>query len=175
MKLEKRSAGEPEEPVQPDKPTPNKKQPVVVYIMVLFIVAFLLMALSFFMHQRSNTEALGQLQHDMNALQAVQQTQETVIALQEQLSDAEDEIEALQKKNADSVQAVAESQRTTEALLGLYTLQQDYLNKNYDSCRKVLQAMEDQELAELLPETSMTEATSPAERYLQLKEAILNK
>ena len=72
MKLEKRSTGEPEEPVQPDKPTPNKKQPVVVYIMVLFIVAFLLMALSFFMHQRSNTEALGQLQHDMNALQAVQ-------------------------------------------------------------------------------------------------------
>ena len=83
MKLEKRSAGEAEQtPVQEDKPAGNKRQPVVVYIMVLFIAAFLLMALSFLMHQRSNTEALGQLQNSVNAMQAVQETQEKVIELQ---------------------------------------------------------------------------------------------
>ena len=38
------------------------KKPVVIYIMILFIVAFLLMALSFVMHQRSNSEVLGQLE-----------------------------------------------------------------------------------------------------------------
>ena len=53
MKLEKRSSGEAEE--QPIQEQPSGKKPVVVYIMILFIVAFLLMALSFFMHQRSNT------------------------------------------------------------------------------------------------------------------------
>ena len=81
MKLEKRSSGEAEEaPVQ--EPS-SRKKPVVVYIMILFIVAFLLMALSFFMHQRSNTQALGELQHSVSALQEVQATQDKNIQLQD--------------------------------------------------------------------------------------------
>ena len=176
MKIEKRSAGEAEQtPVQEDKPVQNKKQPVVVYILVLFVVAFLLMALSSIMHQRSNTEALGQLQNSVNAMQAVQETQEKVIALQEELSEAEDTIEALTNEKAEAAQGLADSQRVNEALLGLYTLQQEYLNQNYDACRLVLQKMESEKLVELLPKEAMTDATSPANRYLQLKEAVLNK
>ena len=49
-----------------DKPG---KKPVVVYIMILFIAAFLLMALSFFMHQRSNSEVLGELQNSVTTMQ----------------------------------------------------------------------------------------------------------
>ena len=69
MKLEKRSdgQGEPNPDRQPET-APTGKKPVVVYIMILFIAAFLLMALSFFMHQRSNTEALGELQHSVSAM-----------------------------------------------------------------------------------------------------------
>ena len=37
----------------------HREKPVVIYIMILFIVAFLLMALSFLMHQRSNSEVIG--------------------------------------------------------------------------------------------------------------------
>ena len=36
------------------------KKPVIVYILILFLAAFLLMFLSMLSHQRSNTEALGQ-------------------------------------------------------------------------------------------------------------------
>ena len=54
----------------------RKDKPVITYIMILFIAAFLLMALSFLMHQRSNTEALGQLQSSMTAMQEIQATQE---------------------------------------------------------------------------------------------------
>ena len=176
MKLEKRSAGEAEQtPVQEGKPAGNKRQPVVVYIMVLFIAAFLLMALSFLMHQRSNTEALGQLQNSVNAMQAVQETQEKVIALQEELSAAEDRMDALEKEKADSDQAVLDAQREADALLALYTLQQEYLTEDYDGCRKILQAMEDEDLVKLLPKQSLSDATSPADRYQQLKEAVLNK
>lgn len=76
------SAPAAQEPVTPsaaqpvDSPKPRDKKPVVIYIMILFIAAFLLMTLSFFMHQRSNTEVLGELQDSVNAMQAVQQTQE---------------------------------------------------------------------------------------------------
>ena len=52
--------------------TPKGKKPVVVYIMVLFIAAFLLMAWSFASHQRSNTEAIGELQSSVTAMRGVQ-------------------------------------------------------------------------------------------------------
>ena len=64
MKLEKRSGGQPSE--APEE-APGKK-PVLVYIMILFIAAFLLMALSFAAHQRRNTEALGELQNSVSAM-----------------------------------------------------------------------------------------------------------
>ena len=63
MKFEKRSGdAETPAPAPEDKPSTGKK-PVVISIMILFIVAFLLMALSFLMHQRSNSEVLGELQN----------------------------------------------------------------------------------------------------------------
>ena len=76
-----------------NRPQAEKNKPVVVYIMILFIAAFLLMALSFLMHQRSNTEALGQLQNSVTAMQEVQATQEKNIELQEQLMDLQDELD----------------------------------------------------------------------------------
>lgn len=60
---EQESAAQPANP-----PKPRDKKPVVIYIMILFIAAFLLMTLSFFMHQRSNTEVLGELQDSVNAM-----------------------------------------------------------------------------------------------------------
>ena len=60
MKFEKRSGDEAETPSSAPEETPSTgKKPVVIYIMILFIVAFLLMALSFLMHQRSNSEVIG--------------------------------------------------------------------------------------------------------------------
>ena len=50
MKFEKRSGGEAEAPSPAPEDKPSGKKPVVIYIMILFIVAFLLMALSFLMY-----------------------------------------------------------------------------------------------------------------------------
>ena len=62
MMLERRSdTGEPVSP-PPEKNTGSGgKKPVIVYILVLFAVAFLLMIWSLISHQRSNTEAIGRL------------------------------------------------------------------------------------------------------------------
>lgn len=177
MKLEKRSGGseDPEirEPIPASGTAPGKK-PVVVYIMILFIAAFLLMALSFFMHQRSNTEALGELQHSVSAMQEIQATQDKVIALQEELADAEDRIAALAGELAESEQDIQDAQETTAALESLYCLQQSYSARDYDACREIIQAMEASGAPARLPETAAAsgDITPPSLRYLQLKEAV---
>ncbi|WP_455580947.1 hypothetical protein [Dysosmobacter sp.] len=171
MKLEKRSSGEGDTP-QPQENAPGKK-PVVVYIMILFIVAFLLMALSFFMHQRSNTEALGQLQNSVTAMQEVQAVQDKVIALQEELAQAEEQVNELNDQLSQQADDTAAAQKETDAMLALYTLQQQYAAGDYDACLETLQHMEDEKLVDLLPKEDSA-VTAPAQRYQQLKEAVLN-
>ena len=79
-------------------PVPSRK-PVVLYILILFIAAFLLMALSFAMQQRSNREALGDLETSFNATIAeIQETQEQILALEKQLDEANDRVAVLEDK-----------------------------------------------------------------------------
>ena len=174
MKLEKRSSGGEGDmpPVQEEKPP--KSKPVVVYIMILFIVAFLLMALSFLMHQRSNTEALGKLQSSVSAMQEVQAAQDKVIQLQEELDDAKDQVDDLEKQLQEQEDAAGKQRKVTDAMLALYTLQQQFSAGNYDACLATMQRMEDEDLIACLPKES-AEVTAPAQRYEQLKEAVLNK
>lgn len=163
-------------PKKVDKPGGNK--PVVVYIMILFIAAFLLMALSFLMHQRSNTEALGQLQNSVTAMQEVQATQEKNIMLQEQLSQAEEELEktaTAYEGQLNALLADLEQQKEEEAaLLDLYCLQQAYSNKDYELCLSVIEEMESSGRAALLPTTISGDdtVTPPSERFSQFKDAV---
>ena len=60
MKFEKRADGGEVTPASSETPETGKK-PVIIYILILFLAAFLLMFLSMLSHQRSSTEALGQL------------------------------------------------------------------------------------------------------------------
>ena len=171
-----------EQVTEAPKAKKERSQHVVVYIMILFIAAFLLMALSSLMQQRSNDEAFGKLQHSLSNMQAVQATQDQIIDLQRQLSEAEkaqdklrEEIEGLEEEIAEGAEDVADQQRRTEAMLCLYTLQQNYLTQEYDACMEVLQYMESNDLVKLLPERALDDATSPAMRYGQLKEALLSR
>ena len=168
----------PKASAQADKPG-NK--PVVVYIMILFIAAFLLMALSFFMHQRSNTEVIGELQHSVSAMQEVQAAQEKVIALQEEaaglqeeLDDALEENQALKDQAAENEDRTEDLVRQQDALLSLYSLMQEYAAKDYDACQAIMEAMEAEQLPEALEEFSFGQGgvTRPAERYQELKAAV---
>ena len=70
MKFEKRADGG---DVTPSSETPDTgKKPVIIYILILFLAAFMLMFLSLLAHQRSNSEALGQLQNSVSAIQEIQ-------------------------------------------------------------------------------------------------------
>lgn len=175
MKLEKRSdpssAGAAEEPVEQEGG--KGKKPVVVYIMVLFIAAFLMMAWSFASHQRSNMEALGRLQSSVGAMQEVQELQNQVIQLQKELSAAEKRVEELESE-AEYQQSVQETrERELEAMNLLYALQQRYSAQNYEACREIIDRLETDSLCGALSDSQdgPDHVTSPAERYQQLKEA----
>ena len=173
MKLEKRSSAEPETaPAQEAAPTKGKK-PVIVYILILFIAAFLLMALSFFMHQRSNTEALGALQNSVTAMQEVQVAQEKVIELQEELAKAQEEQEKLEDElESEGTLAAANLEERdmwesrANALLALYQLQQLYSAKDYEACQKLISEHFEMGLADSLPKEALEGGVvSPAERW----------
>lgn len=178
MKLKKRSSGAPEpdaqEPPQNAKNTGGKK-PVIVYIMILFIVAFIMMAVSFVMHQRSNTEVIGKLQDSVTALKEVQAVQDENIQLREKLDTAQGKADALQQQLEDAKNSVKSAQSQAAAMTALYTLQQQYSARDYDACKSTVTSMENQGLDKLLPAEISSGVTTPAQRYLQLREAVENK
>lgn len=176
MNIEKRDSDAPQPSTPPsDKPSPGKK-PVIVYIMILFIAAFLLMALSFLMHQRSNTEALGELQTSVSALREVQATQDKNMLLQEELGKAEATIKKLEEQAAVTSQRTADAEAQADAMLSLYCLQQEYAAGDLDGCKQILQNMEDGGKPALLPDSASADGsiTSPVQRYEQLRQAVLN-
>lgn len=173
MKFEKRADGGEVTPASSETPETGKK-PVIIYILILFLAAFLLMFLSMLSHQRSNTEALGQLQNSVSAIQEIQATQEQIIELQKRLDKTETERDEAKEELKVISDSISDLEKTSQALLALYTLQQEYLTGNLDGCRLTLQEFSDQKLDELLPDTAPEGVTTPAQRYLELKEAILN-
>lgn len=175
MKLQKRSAGaEDAAPAPETSPNGRKNKPVIVYIMILFIVAFLLMALSFLMHQRSNEEVIGTLQSSVTTLQELQESQDKNVQLQSQLDDANKKAEELQSQLDELNTAKSQADENTAALLALYTLQQQYAAGDRDACKQTIQAMEDAGHPDLLSKDAIGNVVSPSQRYQQLKEAVMS-
>ena len=174
MKFEKRADGGEVTPASSETPETGKK-PVIIYILILFLAAFLLMFLSMLSHLRSNTEALGQLQNSVSAIQEIQATQEQIIELQKRLDKTETERDEAKEELKVISDSISDLEKTSQALLALYNLQQEYLTGNLDGCLLTLQEISDQHLDELLPSANTEGVTPPAQRYQELKEAILNK
>lgn len=173
MKLEKRNEGGPIEPEE--DLAPKGKKPVVVYIMALFVVAFLLMAWSFASHQRSNTEAIGRLQSSVTDMQGVQ---DKMLGLQDELEAAQGNLQELERQLELREYELEASSRQYQALEGLYSLERLYRQENLENCRRVIDDMEGDGLVVCLNDSiSDSEkehgiTVSARERYYQLKEAV---
>lgn len=175
MKLVKRSTGEAEDTPQEETKQKGGRKPVIVYIMILFIVAFVLMGVSFLMHQRTNTEEIGKLRDSVSALQEVQKTEDKNIKLQEKLDASEKKVKNLEDELEKAQEAEKSATDKADALSALYTLGQQYAAQDYSACKTTISTMEEKGLDKLLPADSENGVTSPAQRYLQLREVISTK
>lgn len=177
MNLERRSsaAGPSPSPQESPAPRPEGKKPVIIYILILFIVAFLLMAFSLLLHQRDNTEALGQLRDSVTAMQSVQSTQEELIALQKELVEAQKNLEALERETQKLQTELEESEKTNQAYASLLYLQQLYDSGDYSACQAEIQRMEARGYDALLPispgDDRYLDRPSPGRQYELLKKS----
>lgn len=157
--------------------TPKSGKPVLVYIMILFIAAFLLMALSFAMHQRSNEEALGDLETTFHAtIKDMQADQDKLLKLQDQLSDTENALKDAQEAAAAAEAQLDAAEIDLEGMRMLYALQQKYAAGEYAACDGLIKEMERSGLVDLLPSAQLStdfgSVTAPYVRFHQLKEAV---
>lgn len=149
--------------------SPHGNKPVVVYIMVLFIAAFLLMALSFLMHQRSNSEVMGALQSSVSAMQELQVSQERIETLEKELEEAKAAADAFQDANETSRNQAAHMEhlleQTQTALDWFWQLNEAYLQEDLVRCRALLDGMyvNGSPLSDYLPPNS-----AAAERYQEI-------
>lgn len=178
MKFEKRAGGEPSASEAVSRE--GGKKPVIIYIFILFLAAFLLMFLSLLSHQRSNTEALGRLQSSVSAIQEIQ---EENLALQKRLNELELELENAAADYEAQLELLhsdlQEERLKLDAMTNLYLLQQSYSAGAYETCMQLLQTMEETGQADTLPTNSTSadaqfppSCTAPAERFQELQEAV---
>ena len=126
--------------------SPGKKNSVLVYLVILFAVAFLLLLLSYFMQQRASREAYSDLQQSSNsAVQSLDNMLQENEALKGQVEDLTQENDQLQQELE---QAQAESQQAQtaqahlEALNRLNQIRALYNAGKYTQARQLLAAWE---------------------------------
>lgn len=169
----------------------HRSRPVLVYILLLFIAAFLLMALSFAAHRRSNEEAIGDLEtsiydsiRDMQTDEKeVQALRDENAALKSQLTENQQQTEQISAALGDAalaLQNASDSLQETEtrlrAMEQFYCLQQWYADGNYAACAEQIYAMEAEQLPDALPNENIPHDNgtipSPLSQFLEIKAAI---
>ena len=153
-----------EPPTEPPKQAPDPKQksrsrPVKVYLTVLFLAAFLLLLLSFFMQQR-NHQAIVDLGSDIRSTQQIAELEQENQELRHQLDALEDEKAALEDR-------CAEAQRAADAIEWLRQMEQT--ENDAHQARALAERFDETGLEDALPSTSPVEgAESPAKDYRDL-------
>ena len=180
-----------DEPVQTTTgstaPAKKERTHILSYILILFIAAFFLMALSFLSHQRSNEQVLGQLSTSFNALENLQTALEENVRLEGQIDvqriqieELEEDLESIQESleqmtgERDALQQnLTDLQSRIAAMDALAQLQQLYISGDLETCRSVIVDMEATGLDKLLPaEASAAGGAAPAQLYQQLKDLV---
>lgn len=158
---------------------PGKRNPVLMYLVILFAAAFFLLLMSFLMQQRANREALDDLEQTSNsAVQSLENTIQQNESLKQQVSQLEEEKTQLTselaqaKKEADAAQLELEAQ--LEALNSLNHLRALYNQGRYREARDYLASIDPAQTQTCLEAYAATltaeerEVYDPAEAWSQL-------
>lgn len=160
---------------------PNKRNPVLFYLMILFAAAFLLLLMSFLMQRRANQEAITNLQETSNSAtqsleNTVQQNEELtkqVEDLEKAVSDNQNTIRDQEKELKDLQGQVDDLTKSTQALDWFWQINEAYSRGRYAQARSLIQEM-GEELPNYLPKESVTDngRYSPYDRYQEIYNAL---
>ena len=164
---------------QRERPPARKRNPVLLYLVILFAVAFLLLLFSFFCQQRSNREALNNLeQTSSSAAQSLENLIRERDELKEENAALTEETDNLRAQLAEETnraeQAQAALEQSVRAMDLFWQIDEAYAQGKYTLCRSLIQAMEEQSLTGALPTQSTTDngRFSPADRYQEIYSAL---
>lgn len=156
----------------------HNTRPVVTYILILFTAAFFIMAFSLLANQRSNDQTLDELRQSISSLEEGQTAQGHVLTLQEELDllqeqvfELESTIKTLEDENTDKIEEYEIISAQYECLSLLFQLEMEFQSQDFTACLNTMQDMDDAELIDLLPTTG---TPSPADRFAEIKLAVLN-
>lgn len=180
----------PEEPTPPPRKRSSKrKAPVYTYLLILFLAAFLLLALSYFMQQRKlegMDQSLAGLKESVSAMQGVQSLQAENDALQAELDELKERLDAVSQER-DQLEADRNayqegwesSARQAIALDWLREIQSLYEKQYYRYARPMIQEFEAYGLPEYLPtapispsEETGTSVEAASETYRRIVDAL---
>ena len=160
MKIEKRGTVTPEEAAaaQSAPAAEGKHKPVLLYLVILFAIAIVLILYSFAMKQHSDAQTIRDLQSQVETLQQLKD-------VEQQYKDAAKENAALHQQIDDMEQQAAEASKVQQAQSLVWQLEQLYLSGENDACREVLKALKKDELYRSLPTESQYGEGEGAKTY----------
>ena len=160
---------------------PNKRNPVLFYLMILFAAAFLLLLMSFLMQRRANQEAIDNLQETSNSAtqslqNTIQQNEELtkqVEDLEEAFSENQQTIRDQENQLEDLEQQVEDLTKGSQAMDWFWQINEAYASGRYSQARSLIQEM-GEELPNYLPKESVTDngRYSPYDRYQEIYNAL---
>ena len=175
---EKQEPGHLQHAAEHERP-PHKHNSVLFYLVILFAAAFLLLLMSFLMQQRTNQEALDNLQETSNSavesLENKLKENETLKQenqeLKDQLADLQEQVDTLDQTNE---QLSDELENSSLAMQWFWQIDDYYARGYYTRARELIETFEEQGLQQYLPteNTTGTDRFSPAQRYEEIKEAL---
>ena len=171
---ERKNAASGQETDGASEPETQGRMSVFPYILILFSAALLLMCLSSLIHQRNNTQVLGELQNSVSAMQEVQNLQDKIITLQDTRDELETQLQEARDAQSQEAARADALEKRLNALERLYMIEAQYQEGRYRACQGSVEAFAASGLADSLPtESPGGGVASPMERYRQLQEAVL--
>lgn len=164
----------------PRSPRTKHRSSLFGYLVILFLAAFILLLMSYFMQQRRNDQALiDGLQQSISAMQAkqnlsdqnkalitqnnelLQRTEQAETAakqLETQLETLTGQAQTLETENKQlkedlsaTQEALAQSEQTTLALDWLWRIEREYFKGRYSAARELIEAFRQAGLEDALP------------------------
>ena len=166
---------------QADRAKAGSKHSVLTYMTIMFVAAFVLLLLAYFMQHRSNEEAIDGLKDSMTAMQTAQQVYEENSALKDQVNQLEEQIQSMQNEIAglersnsllqgENESLVYASESTAQAMDWFWQINEAFVRGRNSLALELIEQINTAGLVEYLPKESITNngRFSPYERYLEI-------